>query len=75
MIITSRLVGGLLLGGVLALSSCGDGGAASGSLPFSWPPVSGEAYPDLELQDFRGRPVKLSSLRGKVLLIEPIGMT
>lgn len=75
MLITNRFVGGLLFAGTLVLSSCGDGGATSGSLPFSWPPVSGETYPDLELQDFRGQTVKLSSLEGKVLLIEPIGMT
>lgn len=74
MTILNQRVGGLLLAGVLALCGC-SGGVVSGPLPFSWPPVSGEAYPDLELQDFRGRAVKLSSLRGKVLLIEPIGMT
>ena len=49
--------------------------APSGPLPFDWPPVVDETYPDLELTDFRGDVFKLSSLRGKVLLIEPIGMT
>lgn len=49
--------------------------SAPPKLEVSWPPVKGQAYPDLELQDaVSGRTVKLSSLRGKVLLIEPIGL-
>lgn len=43
-------------------------------LDHPWPPVKGQPYPDLELPDASGKPVKLSSLRGKVLLIEPIGL-
>ena len=31
--------------------------------------------PDLELRDWQGERVQLSSYEGKVLLIEPIGMT
>ena len=45
------------------------------SLPFAWPPVLGQQYPDLQLQDAEGEPFELSSLRGRVLLIEPVGMT
>lgn len=41
----------------------------------SWPPVVGQPYPDLELKDHRGNLVRLSDFKGKVLLIEPIGMT
>ena len=40
-----------------------------------WPPELGRPYPDVELHDSRGEPVRLSSFKGKVLLIEPIGMT
>lgn len=40
-----------------------------------WPPVVGQPYPDLTLLDADGASMKLSSLKGKVLLIEPIGMT
>jgi hypothetical protein len=40
-----------------------------------WPPVLGQRYPDLELRDLEGRPVMLSSLAGKPLLIELVGMT
>jgi hypothetical protein len=39
-----------------------------------WPPRVGQPYPDLELHDQHGSPVRLSTLRGRVLLIEPIGM-
>lgn len=40
-----------------------------------WPPRRGEHYPNLTLYDHRGRLVSLASLRGKVILIEPVGMT
>jgi cytochrome oxidase Cu insertion factor (SCO1/SenC/PrrC family) len=60
----------LLLTGVLSVSC-----APSGPLSFAWPPVVDETYPDLELTDFRGEVVRLSSFKGRVLLIEPIGMT
>lgn len=49
--------------------------SAPPSLPFAWPPVLGQTFPDLQLQDAQGKPFELSSLRGKVLLIEPVGMT
>jgi len=41
----------------------------------SWPPVVGAPYPDGTFIDQEGNPVKLSSFKGSVLLIEPIGMT
>jgi hypothetical protein len=40
----------------------------------SWPPQLGKPYPDLRLLDSGGRQVQLSDYRGKVLLIEPIGV-
>ncbi len=43
--------------------------------PTTWPPEVGEPYPDATLIDQDGNPVKLSSFKGTVLLIEPIGMT
>ncbi len=51
------------------LLSCGPG-----STP-AWPPELGKPYPDLELVDQTGKKVRLSSFKGKVLLIEPIGMS
>ncbi len=41
---------------------------------FDWPPQLGEAYPDLKLYDQEGRLTRLSDFRGKIILIEPIGM-
>ncbi len=41
----------------------------------TWPPEVGELYPDATLIDQAGNPVQLLSLKGSVLLIEPIGMT
>ncbi|MBZ0114894.1 MAG: hypothetical protein K8J08_20705 [Thermoanaerobaculia bacterium] len=43
-------------------------------LPDPWPPNVDETYPDLELIDQDGETFNLSSLRGKALIIEPIGM-
>ncbi len=39
-----------------------------------WPPRVGEPYPDLKLRTPQGDRVALSTYKGKVLLIEPIGM-
>ncbi len=39
-----------------------------------WPPVVGKSYPDLELVDQTGTKVRLSSFKGKVMIVEPVGM-
>ncbi len=39
-----------------------------------WPPVVGQAYPDMTLIDQDGERFKLSYLKGKVIIIEPTGM-
>ncbi len=39
-----------------------------------WPPVVGQPYPNLQLIDQEGRRTSLSEFRGKVILLEPIGM-
>lgn len=44
-------------------------------LPTPWPPKKGEAYPDVVLQTPDGKTVRLSDHKGKVILIEPIGMS
>jgi hypothetical protein len=41
---------------------------------FTWPPQVGEPYPDLELYDQEGNLTRLVDFRGKIILIEPIGM-
>ncbi len=40
-----------------------------------WPPQIDKPYPDLELVDHTGKIVKLSDFKGKVIVIEPVGMT
>jgi hypothetical protein len=40
-----------------------------------WPPVVNQFYPELELCNLSGKKVKLSSFAGKVILLEPIGMS
>lgn len=42
--------------------------------PDPWPPIVGQAYPDLELIDQNGEKFSLSFLKGKVIIVEPIGM-
>jgi len=42
--------------------------------PSPWPPVVGELYPDIVLLDHAGRKVAISDFRGKVVLIEPVGV-
>lgn len=41
---------------------------------FEWPPKLNEPYPDLHLVDQTGRPTRLSDFKGKIILVEPIGM-
>ncbi len=43
-------------------------------LGFAWPPLVGSEYPDLELVDQTGQTTRLSEFRGKVLLVELIGI-
>jgi len=45
------------------------------TLRFAWPPVKGQTYPDLKLLDQDGHEVALSSFKGKLILLEPVGMT
>lgn len=40
-----------------------------------WVPTIGQPFPDLQLIDQNGKAVQLSKYKGKVLLIEPIGMS
>jgi hypothetical protein len=47
--------------------------SAAEELPFAWPPVVGQPYPDLELVDQTGKLTRLSEFRGKVILVELIG--
>ena len=41
----------------------------------TWPPKLGELMPNLKLEDHRGEEVELASLRGKVVLLEYVGMS
>jgi len=45
------------------------------AFPTFWPPVVGRTYPEIELCDLTGKKVKLSSYAGRVILLEPIGMS
>jgi len=42
--------------------------------PPAWPPEKNRSYPDLELVDQEGQVTRLSDFKGKVILVEPIGI-
>ncbi len=70
----TKTVAALLL--AIAATSCRPGGspAEDQSQPLTWPPTLGQAYPDITLPDQQGTQTRLSDLRGKVVLLELIGM-
>ena len=43
-------------------------------LGYTWPPLVGSKYPDLELLDQTGQTTRLSDFQGKVVLVELIGI-
>jgi len=42
--------------------------------PPSWPPEKNRTYPDLELVDQEGTVTRLSDFKGKIILVEPVGI-
>lgn len=60
---------------LVVLTALGCGAESTQQLPDVWPPAVGAAFPDLELLDARGEKVRLSSFKGKVVLIKPVGMS
>jgi hypothetical protein len=40
-----------------------------------WPPAKSKLFPDLVLLNHEGNYVRLSSFRGKIIVLEPVGMT
>ncbi len=59
---------------LLLVLGCGADDSASKKPSHAWPPEVGKPYPDLALVDQTGQRVSLSSFKGRILLIEPIGM-
>jgi len=40
-----------------------------------WPPKLGQAFPDIAFVNYDGTEIRLSQFKGKVVLVEPVGMT
>ncbi|WP_372365989.1 peroxiredoxin family protein [Candidatus Uabimicrobium sp. HlEnr_7] len=64
---------------LLLLIGCGENSthqnnAESKEASFSWPPVLGKEYPDVQLKNHQGELVRLKDFAGKIIIIEPIGM-
>ncbi|MEO6601887.1 MAG: TlpA disulfide reductase family protein [Polyangiaceae bacterium] len=61
----------LLLASVVAISACGGAGQAATSPGSSDSPIVGQVAPDTEFASLQGKDeIKLSSLRGKVVLLD-----
>ncbi len=60
---------------LFVILGCGADDGASKKPEHIWPPEIGQPYPDLNLVDQTGQRVSLSQFKGRILLIEPIGMT
>lgn len=63
----------LVLGLLVGCPGGADG--PTDELPWAWPPVKGQPFPDIELRDHTGQLVKLSDHKGKVIVVEPIGIS
>jgi hypothetical protein len=70
-ILSRRQATALLLTGPLVLTACDDifGDRAS------WPPKLGQPFPDVSFISSDGKDLRLSQFKGKVVLMEPVGMT
>jgi len=58
----------------LGIGACRDADVSRQTVA-AWPPKVGQPFPDMTVLDHEGHRVLLSSFRGKVLLVEPIGMS
>ena len=45
------------------------------ALDFDWPPILDQPFPNIELVSHTGEMVQLSDFKGRVILVEPVGMT
>lgn len=70
-------VAALVLIVMAAAQGCSQSSSASGWQPGdgNWPPKMKASYPDLEVIDQDGNRWNLSRFKGKVIIVEPIGMT
>jgi hypothetical protein len=68
--------GGVMFLKAGAVSAVGQGKVTlANGKTVSWPPQKGQPYPEIELVDRTGKIVKLADFKGKVIIVEPIGMT
>lgn len=56
------------------LVGCDDAQSNSQESGAFWPPRLDESYPEIEFTNYDGRKVRISDFRGKVVLVEPVGM-
>ena len=84
MILKNSIISLLSLLLCITITSCGaeaKNGKTSGGTPVInpnpsfWPPVINKQYPDIELANQDGRRTRLSQFKGKVIIVEPIGMS
>ncbi len=75
LLLRTWLVPLFLLAASVALAGCDEAESMTLGSGVVWPPEVGEPFPDVELTNYDGRKFKISELKGKVVLMEPVGMT
>lgn len=60
---------------LLLLTGCDDFAPEFWGLGAAWPPRLGKTYPDIEFTNYDGRRIQISDFKGKVVLVEPVGMS
>lgn len=69
MMLRKSLIAFLIFVGAAGLTGCDPVGSGS------WPPKVDQLFPELTFTNYDGRGIRLSDFKGKVVLIEPVGMT
>lgn len=59
----------------LAIGAAGLAGCLERSPDANWPPSLGKPFPNIVFTDHDGRKVRISDFKGKVVLVEPVGMS
>lgn len=72
MLLNSKTVAVLAILGVVTAGMLFTSGSSQAEV--AWPPRAGQGFPDVQLVDQAGASVRLSRFRGKVILVEYIGM-
>lgn len=74
-IVRSLLISLLALVIGVGLSGCDEAESTAVGPEKMWPPQVGKPFPDIAFTNYDGSTIHLSDFEGKVVLVEPVGMT